>query len=544
MKSIIDEDLIAQEGLTGSTNVDKLLKVAEKSINSKCQTPEDCDIMIEKVQKESTTFNDGLGAMLQASRDLRGGNINQEEFANIIRASIASIQNEAVMLKISDLVKDTNDVHDEDIANVRAYIIGVSDLIRTRRAELTSSLNGSVNTASESFVDDEGYDLDDMEPGEEAVIDGTLYRMNDMYGLEVVEEGAFDRIYSAADISLESLTVDDCLPLYGAMLRENNENIITDPDFYVEQAEEATGWVPVYMGSQPALINEEGTVIKYAVAEENDTASFHTVTAGNALKCVRRALEKKEFAAQKTAEMYAATETFKEFLVASYQCENAEEAAQLITQTFGIDENSFDIGNEGVIAAAKAAKNSLIKKKEYEMKLRDIGKRAQQLMKDTKIRKHKQYGVEVCTLKIKNLKEAKSLWMKASSICNSVDNAIFGDSGKRSTYFSRKADYCEAMIEAWTDLLAAAKAAKKKGGGATESSSSLMGGIVDYIEDEDALSPAEESALDEEYGIDGFGPDDSMYVDDYIYSDAQESYADDDGEYYDDDDTDDDYYEE
>ena len=540
MHTIIDDDMIAQEGLTGSTNVDKLLKVAEKSIASKCQTPEDCDIYLEKVQKESTTYNDGLGAMLQATRDLKGGNINQEEFANIIQASIASIQNEAVMLKISDLVKDVKNVQDDDIANVRAYIIGISDLIRTRKAELTSSLSGAVNTASEAYIDDEGYDIDEMEPGEEALIEGTLYRMNEFYSLEPVEEGATERLYGnymASDISLESITVDDCLPLYGAMIRENTENIISDPDFYADIAEESNGtWQSVYLGSQPALINSDGTIVKYAVADENDTAVFNTVTCGNVHKCVTRELQKRQLVEEKTAELYAATEAFKEFLVASYQCEDATEASQLIAQTFGIDESDFDIGNEGVIAAAKQAKKNLIKKKDFEIKLKEIGHRAQQLMKDTKIRKKGNYGVEVCTLKIKNLKEAKGLWLKASSMCNTMDNAIFGDSGKRSTYFSKKADYCEAMIAAWNDVLAAAK--KTKGKKATESSS-LMGGVFDYIDDENALSPADESALDEEYGLEGFGPNDYLYEEDYETAnesyDGDDEYEDDDDGYYDED---------
>lgn len=533
MYTLIDDDMIAEEGLFGPTNVSKLLRVAEKAINKKLHSPEDCDAYLERIQKESTLFNDALGQMAEAARQYKAGNIEKTEFKNTIKAASSSIKSEATMLKLSDINKSAQNVTDDEIANLRAYIIGVSDLVRNRKNELTASLSGSLSNAAEA--------LELMVPGDTIVLEGMLYEMNEDYELEEAQEGLFAKLATRKAVKGEvsKMSLDDCMPLYAAYLQDKYGNrLVNDKEFYEDYIQKqmsvahglqidtqyktsargdyASRLKLVKIGGQyfierPGTAATEryaGKMYIYGVRGRNDNIGTRIVAGEKVRKTVIREMTAQRSAAEKTEKLQAGTEAMVEFLVLSGQCEDAMEAYDRIEDMTGLTPESFEISTEAFDGVKRRMNEQQIgrnEKNEY----RALGKQAAKLMKSAKLPKGAS-AVETCRSAIEDLKEAKKLWAKCAKKAASQNS----DEGPTGSYYDDKMDQCDIMIESWKSKMDSAKAADKqyrsysKRTGAAES-------MIDYLESDEfdeELTPADEAYYDSMFGLDD---DYGSYDDEY-----------------------------
>lgn len=159
----VDDDLTAAiESLLCPDCVSKLLAQVKSNVETKCKTAEDCDAMMEKVKQEAVKFNDCLGKMAEAAKGFKAGSVSKDELANVINPCITELRQSCDVLKLGeDCVDDSQDVSDDDIANLRAFIIGTRDIIAKRKEELDTPENAPKDQTDGETVKDAPNDEDD-----------------------------------------------------------------------------------------------------------------------------------------------------------------------------------------------------------------------------------------------------------------------------------------------------------------------------------------------------------------------------------------------
>lgn len=162
LESYIDETL-AMEGLFGPRPVDKLLKSVTKTINKKCKTVADCDEMMIKIGNEAEKFNHAIGSMIELVKQFQNEQISKKEMAAGIKSLSKELKASCDMLNLSDVVKNSSNITEEEMANLKAFIEGTKEIITRRKAELSE---GKGSGAIESFI----AELENMTIAEEGAM--------------------------------------------------------------------------------------------------------------------------------------------------------------------------------------------------------------------------------------------------------------------------------------------------------------------------------------------------------------------------------------
>ena len=129
---------ISIESLLCPDCVKTLLDQVKTNIDNSCKTIEDCDRMAEKVKDEAAKFNKCLDTMAEAAKGFQAGTVTKDELAATCNPCLAELRASCDVLKFDKCCDDSQDVTDEDIANLRAFIIGVHDMVAKKRSELVS----------------------------------------------------------------------------------------------------------------------------------------------------------------------------------------------------------------------------------------------------------------------------------------------------------------------------------------------------------------------------------------------------------------------
>lgn len=148
-----DEYDEAMEGLFKKPkSVDKLLASLNKTINKKCKTAEDCDAMLENISSEESAFNDALTAMKEAAQAFKDGTITKKEMGTKIKAEAKKLKKTCSILKLSDINDKTDNVTDEELQNLKDFLVGAKEAINAKKSEFSG------DTAEEgaimSYLDD------------------------------------------------------------------------------------------------------------------------------------------------------------------------------------------------------------------------------------------------------------------------------------------------------------------------------------------------------------------------------------------------------
>lgn len=215
---------MGMEGIFGPKAVEKLLNCAKKQVNKKCKTIADCDALLSQVQGEADKFTQNMEQMQQLAQAFKAGSITKSEFKEQIKAISAQLKDTCMFIGLSDINKKSTDVTDQELANLRAYIIGLTNVIRQRRESLMA-MGGQddttlVNNTMESIF-------------------GTAVLTEDGE-YEVVEEGLFSKFSKngkEAAAEVEAMSDETVLGLYAEYLNKtygrdliSDEDIIKDSD--------------------------------------------------------------------------------------------------------------------------------------------------------------------------------------------------------------------------------------------------------------------------------------------------------------------------
>lgn len=126
----------AMEGLFKKPkSVDKLLASLNKTINKKCKTAEDCDAMLESISSEEAAFNDALTAMKEAAQAFKEGTITKKEMRAKIKPEAKKLKKTCSILKLTDINDKTDDVTDEELQNLRDFLVQAKEAINSKKSE-------------------------------------------------------------------------------------------------------------------------------------------------------------------------------------------------------------------------------------------------------------------------------------------------------------------------------------------------------------------------------------------------------------------------
>jgi len=154
-EAIVTESInsIGLESMFGEDVVSRLLAQAKENMLTKCQTVEECDQYMEKITAEATKYNNALMEIKTAAEEFKTEQIDKATFAARIKPYLDELKNSCEVINICS--SDAEMANDDDIANLKAFIIGVKDIIIAHREALSRSEGGdtpNTNDALESVI--------------------------------------------------------------------------------------------------------------------------------------------------------------------------------------------------------------------------------------------------------------------------------------------------------------------------------------------------------------------------------------------------------
>jgi len=144
------------EGLFGPKPVDKLLDKFQKKVDRKCKSAEKCDEMLAALKTEADKYNQCLSAMKKAAQKYKAGQIDKKELKAQLTPVLKELRQYAKLLSLRSVVGDKKNVTDEEIKNVRDFIIGARKIVNTKKQTLKTGNESVLNFLNE----DEDLDLD------------------------------------------------------------------------------------------------------------------------------------------------------------------------------------------------------------------------------------------------------------------------------------------------------------------------------------------------------------------------------------------------
>lgn len=262
----------AEESVFKDTPVATLLAKAKEAVTAKCKTVEACEEMLIDVQNEADKFTNCFEEMKQAGLALDAGTMTKDEFKARILAIGAQLKEYALCVKLGDTTSER--VTDEEITNLRAYIIGLVQLIQARKEELQSK-----------GAEDAGKTTQNQEASESITTmfgEGVMTEDGDY---EIAEEGLFTKFTKNgknAKEEVDAMPDKQVVKLYANYLYEKHgDKLVTDED-------DITGGMDdiemVKIGKVKFGVTEEG--YHYAIKKKNGKISRRVATMASMRKII------------------------------------------------------------------------------------------------------------------------------------------------------------------------------------------------------------------------------------------------------------------
>lgn len=176
-----------------SEEVKSQLEIAEDAVEKNCETPEDCDKMLEKIDDQAEKFDNALQTMSDAAKDCKDGKCDASEMKDKITPAMADLKEVAQTIGIAK-EGDEGPVTEEDLKDVKAYLEGAKEIVEAKKDELGGN-DGECEEADEACealndIAIECY-LDECESAMESVVVEGAMEGNSMDAL-----GAVNRLLS------------------------------------------------------------------------------------------------------------------------------------------------------------------------------------------------------------------------------------------------------------------------------------------------------------------------------------------------------------
>lgn len=137
-----------------SEEVKAQLEKVEDVVDEKCDTPEACNKMIDKIDSETEKFNDALKDMAGAAKDCKDGKCDKAEMAAQISPKMAELKEVAKSIGVAS---EGETLTEAELKDAKAYLEGAKEIVESKLDEVGGD-SGS----------DDGDD-DDNEEAEECV---------------------------------------------------------------------------------------------------------------------------------------------------------------------------------------------------------------------------------------------------------------------------------------------------------------------------------------------------------------------------------------
>ena len=118
-----------------SPEVKSQLEKVEDVVEDKCDTPEACDTMIEKINDEQTKFNDALKGMASAAKDCQDGKCDKAEMAAQITPKMAELKEVAKNIGVAS---EGDTLTEAELKDAKNYLEGAREIVEAKKDELES----------------------------------------------------------------------------------------------------------------------------------------------------------------------------------------------------------------------------------------------------------------------------------------------------------------------------------------------------------------------------------------------------------------------
>ena len=172
-----------------SPEVQTQLEKVEDVVEEKCDTPEACDKMIDKIDDEKEKFNGALKDMASAAKDCQDGKCSKSEMAAAITPKMAELKEVAKSIGVAS---EGEALTEGELKDAKAYLDGAKEIVEAKKDELE---NGSDSKDSD---DSEGSD-DECEECDEETEEAAESYLED---LDFAMESSF------VDMALEGTNID------------------------------------------------------------------------------------------------------------------------------------------------------------------------------------------------------------------------------------------------------------------------------------------------------------------------------------------------
>ena len=140
-----------------SPEVKTQLEKVEDVVEDKCDTPEACDKMIDKIDGEQAKFNEALQTMSNAAKDCKDGKCDKAEMAATVAPKMAELKEVAKSIGVAS---EGDTLTEGELKDAKAYLEGAKEIVEAKKDELE---NGTA--APEKKEEGECEDCDE-EPDE------------------------------------------------------------------------------------------------------------------------------------------------------------------------------------------------------------------------------------------------------------------------------------------------------------------------------------------------------------------------------------------
>lgn len=167
-----------------SPEVKTQLEKVEDVVEDKCDTPEACDTMIEKIDGEKEKVNDALQTMADAAKDCKDGKCTKAEMAETIAPKMADLKKVA---KDIGVASEGDALTEAEVKDAKAYLEGAKEIVEAKKDELENG-EGCKKCDGDNDADDAECDseceTDEAEAEAEAAADeameSTLFALGDV----------------------------------------------------------------------------------------------------------------------------------------------------------------------------------------------------------------------------------------------------------------------------------------------------------------------------------------------------------------------------
>lgn len=153
-----------------SPEVKTQLEKVEDVVEDKCDTPEACDTMIEKIDSEKEKVNDALQTMADAAKDCKDGKCTKAEMAEIIAPKMADLKKVA---KDIGVASEGDALTEAEVKDAKAYLDGAKEIVEAKKDELENG-EGCKNCDGDDDADDAECETDEAEAEAEAAADEAM----------------------------------------------------------------------------------------------------------------------------------------------------------------------------------------------------------------------------------------------------------------------------------------------------------------------------------------------------------------------------------